>query len=153
MAVDRGTITSATRTFSDPRRFATYNSLQNIAWSAQRFISLLKPTVLPVGMMMASHNPSVRGYGLDKLSGGDITSAWVKGVVKQEGLFVVRKLRVYRRDTGVLLAEGRSNDGLGKFNISWEGYTGQVYVIVFDDASLAPDYNAEIFDLVTPISG
>ena len=77
------------------------------------------------------------------------TSSTVSGVVYQNSSPVVRTVRVYRRDNGDLLGTTTS-DGSGNFSFKLNGYTGKVFVIAFDDITAAPDYNAQIYDLVVP---
>jgi hypothetical protein len=72
---------------------------------------------------------------------------YLKGVVTVSGLPYDAKIRVYRRDNGRLLVEGRSNAPVGKFQVSWAGYNGLVYWMVFDDSG-SPIYNAKVLDLV-----
>lgn len=76
-------------------------------------------------------------------------SSTVSGVVMQDGSAVARLVRVYRRDTGELV--GYETSGLdGVFSVSLHGYAGEVFIIAFDDALSAPNYNAQIYDRVVP---
>lgn len=74
----------------------------------------------------------------------------VQGTVKEQGVFCRRLLRVYRRDNGALLASGYSDLPGSRFHISWSGYAGQVFIIAFDDLGINPDFNCQVYDLITP---
>ena len=73
----------------------------------------------------------------------------VSGTVKENSVAAQRLVRVYRRDTGELLGAVTS-DAAGVFSVPLNGFVGQVFVIAFDDTGTAPDFNAQIYDLVTP---
>ena len=80
-----------------------------------------------------------------------VKSSVVSGLVFEGSTPVTRLVRVYRRDTGELLGTTNSVAGSGgSFSMQLNGYTGKVYVIAFDDITSAPDYNAQIYDLVVP---
>jgi hypothetical protein len=97
---------------------------------------------------------SVRAFGQSSLPTGDPAAAvirYVAGTVKENKTLVNRRVRVYRRDTGTLLAQGISVSG--RFQFSFSGYTGKIYIIAFDDTTFTPDLDARIFDLVDSVSG
>lgn len=74
----------------------------------------------------------------------------VTGVVKTDNQVESGHiLRMYRRDTGALLAQTTS-DTQGSFTLTTSGYSGLVSVIAYDIAH-TPMLNAIIYDLVTPI--
>lgn len=74
----------------------------------------------------------------------------VSGTVQQAGSPAARVVRAYRRFDGKLLGEATSDPTTGAFEIDCLGCAGPVYVLAIDDLTNAPDYNAEIFDLITP---
>lgn len=74
----------------------------------------------------------------------------VSGTVKQNGAAVTRIVRAYRRRDGYMLGESTSDPATGAFSIDCLGFVGPVYVLALDDTDTAPDFNAEIFDLITP---
>lgn len=78
------------------------------------------------------------------------TRRYVSGTVKQDTTLVSRLVRAYNRATGEMLASGTSSGVDGTFSLDVGPFTGKVFVIAFDDTGTAPDYNAAIFDLVTP---
>ena len=81
---------------------------------------------------------------------GNKTSA-ISGSVLENGAAVSRLVRAYRRDTGELIGSVTSSAGAGgAFTIQLNGYSGQVYVIAFDD-NVLPNYNAQIYDMVVPV--
>ncbi len=55
-------------------------------------------------------------------------------VTDSNGNGVARTLRAYRRDTGELLWETISNASTGAYSVEHQ-YTGEVQVIMLDDAS------------------
>lgn len=55
-------------------------------------------------------------------------------VLDAAGSPVVRTLRVYRRDTGVLLDETTSNGATGMYSVT-TSYAGEVQVVMLDDLS------------------
>lgn len=74
----------------------------------------------------------------------------VSGTVKEGGVGVARVVRAYRRDTGEFVGETTSA-GDGTFSLqSAHAGNRQIYVIALDALGSAPDYNAQIFDLVVP---
>ncbi len=75
---------------------------------------------------------------------------WLKGDVTVASAPYDALIRVYRKDTGALLASGRSSEPLGTFSVSWLGYSGSVYWMAFDDSG-SPVYNAKVRDLVSGI--
>lgn len=75
---------------------------------------------------------------------------WLKGEVTVSATPHDALIRVYRKDTGALLASGRSSEPLGTFSVSWLGYSGSVYWMAFDDRG-SPVYNAKVRDLVSGI--
>lgn len=89
---------------------------------------------------------SVSGNGASP-STASTTEYFLKGLVEVSSNPFDALIRVYRKDTGALLASGRSNNPKGKFQVSWLGYDGPVYWIAFDDSG-SPIYNAKVLDLV-----
>lgn len=75
------------------------------------------------------------------------TEYFLKGTITVSAAPFDALIRVYRKDTGTLLAAGRSSLPLGEFTVSWMGFSGQVFWIAFDDRG-SPVLNAKIFDLV-----
>jgi len=75
------------------------------------------------------------------------TEYFMKGLVAVSSAAYDALIRVYRKDTGTLLASGRSSLPLGQFQVSWMGYDGPVFWIAFDDSG-SPIYNAKVLDLV-----
>ncbi len=65
------------------------------------------------------------------------------------GAACARTVRLHRRDTGAVLGDAVSNETTGAFAIETD-YLGDCYMVAFDDDSGA-DYNALIFDRVTPV--
>ena len=74
----------------------------------------------------------------------------VSGTVQEGGVGVARVVRAYRRDTGEFVGETTSA-GDGTFSLA-SAHAGNhpLYVIALDALGVAPDYNAQIFDLVVP---
>jgi hypothetical protein len=72
------------------------------------------------------------------------------GYVKEEGVAVVRAVRVHQRNTGDMVFETTSS-GLGGYFYGETSYSGIHYVLVFDDAAGA-SYNALVYDNVIPIT-
>lgn len=79
---------------------------------------------------------------------GSVPSSNVAGYVRQGAVGVSRMVRIYRRDTGILLGSTYSSAS-GAFSFQLNGFAGEVFVIAFDDA-LAPDFNAQIYDRIVP---
>lgn len=80
-----------------------------------------------------------------------VPDRYVSGTVKQDSTLVARLVRVYNRSTGELLGSTTSSAIDGSFHCPVGPFTGQVFVIAFDDTGTAPDYNAAVCDLVTPL--
>lgn len=78
-------------------------------------------------------------------------SPMITGTVKQNGVVAARLVRAYRRLNSEFLGEATSDGVTGTFSINARGKTDACYVIAFDDTGSAPDYNAQIFDLVIPV--
>jgi hypothetical protein len=89
---------------------------------------------------------SISGNGASP-STDSTTEYFLKGLVDVSSSPFDALIRVYRKDTGALLASGRSNRPKGKFQVSWMGYDGPVFWIAFDDSG-SPIYNAKVLDLV-----
>lgn len=79
------------------------------------------------------------------------TEKFLTGTVKENGVAVARKVRAYHRATGRVLGETTSNTSTGAFSLSSVGWTDNCYVVALDDLTVAPDYNAVIYDLVIPV--
>lgn len=72
----------------------------------------------------------------------------ISGLVRDDsGSFVIRTVRLYRRDTGALVAETSSNGTTGVFTFS-NPEDREYYVVALDDVS-GTQYNALIYDKVT----
>jgi hypothetical protein len=71
------------------------------------------------------------------------------GTVKINNVGVVRTVRAYRRVDGLLLGQTTSAAD-GTFSIDC-GDAGPVICMAFDILTGAPDYNAKIFDYITPV--
>jgi hypothetical protein len=93
-------------------------------------------------------NTSVYSRSLTLPAGGNGT---LGGIVKQAGIPVSgRWVRVYERTSGLLISQARSDlNGEFVFGGLNDGHT--YYVIAFDDLNQAPDFNAVIFDQLTPV--
>jgi len=74
----------------------------------------------------------------------------VSGTVAEEGVYVERTVRLYKRSDGTLIDEDTSSYEDGTFYLTTES-DEEHYVIALDDTSDATDYNALIYDRVTPI--
>jgi|GEM_PF-3900234 len=95
-----------------------------------------------------------------KRSGGTYSRSWdlpvggsgqLSGVVKQAGTPVSgRWVRLYYRKTGGLIGSVQSGVN-GEFSFGGLDPGAQYFVIAFDDLNQAPDFNAVIFDLLTPV--
>lgn len=98
-----------------------------------------------------SHSAPLRAlyfYSVDPHS--NASDAHLSGTVTQNGAPVVRTVRAYDRASGLLIGQTTSGAD-GSFSILARHYRGPCYVLALDDLTQAPDYNAEIFDLVTPV--
>lgn len=75
----------------------------------------------------------------------------LSGIVKQAGTPVAgRWVRLYYRKNGFQIGAVRSGPN-GEFSFSGLDPGDQYFVIAFDDLNQAPDFNAVIFDQLTPI--
>jgi hypothetical protein len=75
----------------------------------------------------------------------------LSGTVKQAGTPVAgRWVRLYYRPNGFLIGSVRSGPS-GEFSFSGLDPGAQYFVIAFDDLNQAPDFNAVIFDQLTPV--
>lgn len=83
-------------------------------------------------------------------TGGSTRPYSVQGSVKEQGTPCRRLIRVYRRDNGGLLVSGYSDLPGNKFHLRWAGYSGQVFIVAFDDLGVNPDFNCRVYDLITP---
>lgn len=112
-----------------------------------------------LGMLRQPTSYTPASYGTSRLmdatsqhfvpySGPSVT---VSGTVQQNGTPAARVVRAYRRYDGKLLGETTSDPTTGAFSIDCLGTTGQVYVLALDDTGTAPDYNAQIKDLIIPV--
>jgi hypothetical protein len=79
------------------------------------------------------------------------TNYTIAGLVLESGVPKVGWLvRLYRRDNGVWLGDARTN-GSGAFSFTVIGYNGEVTCVAYDDTGASPDYNAIVYDRVTPV--
>lgn len=78
------------------------------------------------------------------------TAPMISGTVKQGGTACARTVRAYCRLTGELLGEAVSDGSTGAFSINARGRLDNCYVVALDDLLAAPDYNAQILDLIIP---
>lgn len=76
---------------------------------------------------------------------------FLAGTVMELGVPVRRLVRAYHRKTGDLIGETYSDTTTGAFSLESKGWGDACYVIAFDDLTDTPDYNAKIYDLVTPM--
>ena len=74
---------------------------------------------------------------------------YITGTVEEDGVFVERTVRLYKRSTGELVDEGISDSVDGGFSFIIPDQT-EHYVVALDDISDATDYNALIYDRVIP---
>jgi hypothetical protein len=75
----------------------------------------------------------------------------LSGVVTQAGTPVEgRWVRLYYRPNGFLIGSVRSGPN-GEFSFGGLDPGDQYFVIAFDDLNQAPDFNAVIFDQLTPV--
>jgi hypothetical protein len=77
---------------------------------------------------------------------------YITGTVEEDGVFVERTVRLYKRSTGELVDEGISDSVDGGFSFIIPDQT-EHYVVALDDISDATDYNALIYDRVIPVAG
>lgn len=70
----------------------------------------------------------------------------IRGVVERDSTFDSRVVRLYDRDTGVLL-ESKETDLNGTFEFKSYGDEKQFYIVSLDDH---PSYNGAIMDKVVP---
>jgi hypothetical protein len=103
--------------------------------------------VQPGGVKQFNYKTSDPMYSRDAATFN--TDRFITGVVKQDGVTVVRTVRAYDRASGALIGETKSN-GSGAFSILSKQVIGYCTVIALDDLASAPDYNAVIADLVIP---
>jgi len=75
----------------------------------------------------------------------------VAGTVSEEGVYVERTVRIYKRSTGELVAEDVSSYEDGTFLFDSLINNDEHYVIALDDTSDATDYNALIYDRIVPV--
>ena len=73
----------------------------------------------------------------------------VSGTVEEEGVFVERTVRLYKRSTGELVDETISDYEDGSF-LFLTSDQAEHYVVALDDISDATDYDALIYDRVIP---
>ena len=74
---------------------------------------------------------------------------YITGTVEEDGVFVERTVRLYKRSTGELVDEGISDSVDGGFSLITPDQT-EHYVVALDDISDVTDYNALIYDRVIP---
>lgn len=123
--------------FTPSENFYPLTIGKSVSWNNQRVYGSQQDGSVRGGLWMPNH-----------YVGGPVGA--ITGTVKEEGANVARTVRAYRRVTGELLGEALSDGGTGVFTIDVNGVVDECYVIALDDTGSAPDYNAQIFDLVVP---
>lgn len=103
---------------------------------------------LPPLLCAPAYVTSARSFAGAAHSQNSTDIRYAQGHVKQQGVAVSRTVAVYRRDTKELITTGESGAN-GFFRLEWKGYTGPVFVVVFDDTRDNADYNCKVFDLIT----
>jgi hypothetical protein len=78
------------------------------------------------------------------------TRRYAQGVVKESGTPVCRRVCAFSRDPVRPIASGLS-DQAGRFHLQWNDYAGKFFIIVFDDATDAVDYNCKVYDLLESV--
>lgn len=100
---------------------------------------------------VTSTNPRGAAVTSFEIAAGTLNSAkQASGTVKEGTANVARKVRVYNRDNGELLAETTSAAD-GTFSFTDLVGTGERYFVFLDDDA-GDDYNAVIYDRVQPAS-
>jgi len=74
---------------------------------------------------------------------------YVAGTVTENDTGAARKVRIFNRETAVLLGETMSNAD-GSFRLEVIGVQDEFTVIAYDDAT-GTSYNATVFDKVVPV--
>lgn len=72
----------------------------------------------------------------------------ISGTVEEGGVGVARTVCAYRRSTGELLSSTTSA-GDGTFSLSVP-VTDACFVVAFDDLGTSPNFNALVYDQITP---
>jgi len=94
------------------------------------------------------------GYGWDDPAAVmvvDPIGPKIKGVLKEAGSPVIRRINIYRRSDGKLVAGGMSAAD-GAFEFDLYGYQGvELFLVALDDTNAAPDYNAIVLDRLVPV--
>ena len=80
---------------------------------------------------------------------GEVVVYNITGTVKEQGSFVQRTVRLYKRSDGSLVSETQSDSGDGSFSLSGAESGNEYSVVVLDDITDGTDYNALIFDRIT----
>jgi hypothetical protein len=70
------------------------------------------------------------------------------GYVKEKGVYVSRKVYLYKRDTGLLMDSGMSNAGTGYYLLE-TSVSGEHFILALDDDA-GDDYNALVQDRIYP---
>lgn len=74
----------------------------------------------------------------------------ISGIVKLQGVPIAdRIVRLYYRKNGVLIGSIKT-DSTGTFQFLNLDPSDRYTVIAFDDTNTSPDFNAQIFDILTP---
>jgi len=79
---------------------------------------------------------------------GESPIADITGTVKEQGSFVQRTVRLYKRSDGALISETQSDSEDGSFSLSGTESDTEYYVIVLDDIEDETDFNALIYDRI-----
>lgn len=75
----------------------------------------------------------------------------LSGITQVAGVPAPLWVRCYYRANGLLVGAVKSSDS-GEFAFYNLDTDALYYCIAFDDTNTAPDYNAEIYDLISPIT-
>ena len=76
-------------------------------------------------------------------------SSAITGTVAEQGSFVQRTVRLYKRSDGSLISEAQSDSVDGSFSLSGTESNTEYYVVVLDDIEDGTDFNALIYDRIT----
>ena len=72
----------------------------------------------------------------------------ITGTVAEQGSFVQRTVRLYKRSDGYLVDETQSDSEDGSFSFSGVMSNTEYYVIALDDIEDETDFNALIYDRI-----
>ena len=73
----------------------------------------------------------------------------ITGTVKEQGSYVQRTVRLYKRSDGSLVDETQSDSEDGSCSLSGAEIGNEYYVVVLDDITDGTDFNALIYDRIT----